>query len=220
MRCCALTAVLLFTCLSCDPTGSAAAGEEKPVFEEGVLLKLLQTRRSIRTYKKGPIPSSARARIEEAMLRAPSSRGRNPWEFVFVDEPTLLDKLSKAKPHGSAMLADAALAIVVCGDEDLSGAWVEDTSIAMIIGHLAAHDAGLGSVWVQIRNRPHDDKTSAEAWIQELLGLPKNLRVEAILSVGLPGEEKPGHPASSLQHNKLHRNRYQAGKQTEPSISR
>src|SRR5512135_530815 len=115
------------------------------------MIEILRFRRSIRKYIKKAIDGESLEIIKEALLRCPSSRGTNPWTFIFVDEADLLARLSKAKEHGSAFLKNAALAIVVCGDETRSDVWVEDCSIAAIVAQLTAHSLGLGSCWVQIR---------------------------------------------------------------------
>lgn len=172
------------------------------------LLDLLRTRRSIRKYEPRPLEPETVALLEEALLRAPSSRGRNPWQFVLVDDPELLAALAKAKPHGSSFLRYAPFAIVICGDEQICDVWVEDCTIAAFIAHLAAHSLGLGSCWIQIRCRSHDDEQSAEQYVQELLGVPAHLKIEAIVAVGHPVEAKPGHELSKLEDGKIHRNRY------------
>ncbi len=143
------------------------------------------------------------------MLRCPSSRGINPWTFIFVDEVDLLAGLSKAKEHGSNFLKNAALAIVVCGDESESDVWVEDCSIAAIVAHLTAHSLGLGSCWVQIRKRSYSIEKTAEEYVRDLLGIPSNLRVESIISIGFPGETKTPVPAEKLPYEKIKVNRYE-----------
>ncbi len=171
------------------------------------MIDLLRTRRSIRKYTNEPISDETRALLQEAVLRAPSSRGRNPWRFVFIDDSELLERLASAKPHGSSFLKGATLAIVVLGDETATDVWVEDCAIVSIIAHLAAHSLGLGSCWVQIRARPHDDQQSAEAYVQELLGIPAHLRVESVIAVGHPAETKPGVAAERLESAKVSWNR-------------
>lgn len=173
------------------------------------MIEILRTRRSIRKYEKRPIDEKSLETLKEALLRSPSSRGINPWTFILVDEAHLLAGLSTAKEHGSAFLKNAALAVVVCGDETDSDVWVEDCSIAAIVAHLTAHSLGLGSCWVQIRNRAHTAEKTAEEYVRELLGIPASLRVESIISVGFPGETRTPVPAEKLQYEKIKHNRYE-----------
>lgn len=170
--------------------------------------RLLRRRRSVRRYRARPIAPAAMKLLEEAVLRAPSSRGLNPWEFVFVTDRGTLRELARAKPHGSSFLAGAGLAIVVCGNPRAADTWIEDCSIASTLAHLAAAALGLGSCWVQIRLRPHDARTSADAFVRRLLGIPRPLRVHSIVAVGVPAARPKGLPPASLPRGKIHRGAY------------
>lgn len=173
------------------------------------MIELIRARRSIRAYTRDPVDKQSVDLLVETLLRAPTSRNNKPWEFVVVDDPQLLAGLATAKEHGSAFLKGAPLAIVVCGDSGKSDVWVEDCSIASILVQMTAQSLGLGSCWVQIRKRPHDRDTTAEALIRELLGLPERLNVEAVIGIGHPAEQRTPVPASDLDYAKVKRNRYE-----------
>ncbi len=168
-----------------------------------MFLDLITTRRSIRKFQSRPVPRETIALLIEAALRSPSSRGIEPWRFVVVDDPVLLEKLSRAKPHGAGFLKTAPLGIVVCADPSKSDVWVEDASIASVFVHLAAHDLGLGSCWIQIRKRARDDGKTAEAHVKEALSLPGHLTIESIIAIGYPDEVKAPHPKTSLPFHKI-----------------
>ncbi len=172
------------------------------------MLDLLRKRRSIRKYTGDSIDKKSVGLLIEALLRAPSSRDIKPWEFIVVDDATLLSKLSEAKDHGSRFLKEARLGIVVCADSTKSDVWVEDCSIASILVQMAAVSLGLGSCWIQIRKRRHNEKRTAEKYIQKLLGLPAHIKVESIISIGHPGEKKKPVEKSRLDYNKVRRNGY------------
>jgi nitroreductase len=172
------------------------------------MIELLRKRRSIRKYTAQPVSRQARDLLVETLLRSPTSRNGKSWEFIVVDDAKLLESLSKAKQHGGAFLKDAALGIVVAADSTKSDVWVEDTAIAAILVQAATEWLGLGSCWIQIRNRPHDAQTTAEGFIQQLLGLPEHIKVTSIISIGHPAEAKPALPASELEHHKVKHNHY------------
>ena len=172
------------------------------------MIELLRKRRSIRKYSDEKIDVESRKILIEAALRAPSARGINPWEFVLVDDRELIVKLSQAKQFGSAFLETAPFAIVVCGDSSKADFWIEDCSIAATIIQLTATSLGLGSCWIQIRNRQHDDDKTAEAYVQELLAIPEHVKVASILAIGHPDETKPTVPAENLQYEKIRDNRW------------
>lgn len=169
-----------------------------------MFLSLVKKRRSIRKYMDKPVEASQIHNLIEAALRSPSSMGTNPWEFIIVTDRTVLEGLSKAKPHGATFLRNAPMAIVVCADPSKSTIWIEDASIASIFIHLAAESLGLGSCWIQIRDRMHDGTKTAEAYIAELLKIPDKIKVEAILALGYPAEKKPPHEQESLQFEKVY----------------
>lgn len=175
-----------------------------------MFIDLLRKRRSIRNYTEEKNDEETLALLQETLLRSPTSRGINPWEFIFVTEPELLQKLSRSKVMGTGFIKNAPLAIVILGDETKSDVWVEDCSIAAINLQLLATDRGLGSCWGQIRNRSHNKSISAETYIRELLGIPPHLRVGMIIAVGHPAETKDPVPEENLDRSKLHENHYQS----------
>ena len=172
------------------------------------MIDLLRARRSIRKYENKSIDKESLDILKEALLRCPSSRGINPWMFVFVDDIRLLNQLAKVKEHGSSFLKDATLGIIVCGDETKSDVWTEDCSIASIVVQLTAQSLGLGSCWIQIRKRAQSQDTTAEEYIQNLLGIPTNFKVESIISIGYPAETKKPVPQQSLEFEKIRYNHY------------
>jgi nitroreductase len=134
--------------------------------------------------------------------------GRDPWEFIVVDDKELLEKLSKAKPHGSSFLKGAAMGIVVCADITKSDVWIEDTSIASTHIYLAAESLGLGACWIQMRERNYSDAMTSGQYISNLLNLPENLEVLSIIATGYPAEEKSPHKKESLKYDRIHNNIY------------
>ena len=168
-----------------------------------MFFELIETRRSIRKFSSCPVEKEKIDRLIEAALRAPSSRDFRPWRFIVVDDPAQLKKLSEAKPHGAAFLKNAALGMIVCGDTTASDVWVEDCAIASTFIHLAAHDLGLGSCWIQIRKRDHSPEKTADTYIRDLLDIPDTLSVESIIAIGYPDEAKPGHKKQSLAYDKV-----------------
>lgn len=173
-----------------------------------MLLDTLKKRRSVRQFEDRQVEQEKIDYLVESMLRSPSSRSLNPWEFVVVQDKEMIKALSKAKPHGASFMKNAPLAIVVCADPDKCDVWIEDCSIASIILHLAAMDLGLGSCWVQIRLRENDSGVMAEEYVAEKLGLPEGMVVEAVIAIGYPKEDKPGHPKESLLYERVHHEKY------------
>jgi nitroreductase len=176
--------------------------------DTSVFLDLLSGRRSIRKFKDRPVAKATIDLLVEAALRAPSSRGLNPWEFIVVTDKDMLTKLAGCKPHGASFLKGAPLGIVVIADPNRCDVWVEDCSIASIFIHLAAHSLGLGSCWIQVRKRMHADGAGAGQHVASLLDIPAGLEVESIVAVGYPDGSLPGHKRESLATHKVHDQKY------------
>ena len=168
------------------------------------MIELLRKRRSVRQFQDRRIEPEKIEVLKEAVLRSPSSRNFDPWEFVFIEDKRVLEALSQSKPHGASFLKDAALGIVVCADEAKCDVWVEDCSIASILAQLTAQSLGLGSCWVQIRNRFYEDGTPSEAYIRRILKIPDIIRVLSIIAVGYPAEQPEPISQESLKDEKIH----------------
>jgi nitroreductase len=169
---------------------------------------LLKSRRSTRKFQKREVEKEKTDTILRSALLSPSSRGRRPWEFVAVTDVGLLKKLSAAKEFGSQFLAGAPLGIVIIADPEVCDVWVEDASIASIIIQLSAQSLDLSSCWIQVRERFHSGDIKAEDYIKEVLGIPAKYRVECMIAIGYPAEEKPRYGDDELLYDKIHVNRF------------
>ena len=157
------------------------------------MLKVLLERRSIRKYKDKKIEEEKLKQILAAGEIAPSGKNKKPWEFLVVEDKEVLKKLSMVKPKGGLFLADTPISIAVIGKEDLSDTWVEDCSIASTFIQLEACNQGLGSCWVQMKNRFTKDGGDAEESAKEILEIPENKRLLCIISLGYPDQERPAY---------------------------
>jgi nitroreductase len=165
---------------------------------------LLKSRRSIRKFQNREVEKGKIDKILKSALLSPSSRSKRPWEFVAVTDKVLLQKLSQCREHSSSFLADAPLGIVVLADPQVCDVWIEDASIASIIIQLSAHSLGLGSCWIQVRERYGSDSIKAGDYIKKVLEIPDKYEVESMIAIGYPAEEKPPYNEDDLLYNKLH----------------
>ena len=154
--------------------------------------ELAQLRRSHRKFTSEEIDGYDVKLILRAGLMSPTSKGQRAWQFVVVDDPMDIEKLSDAKEMGSQFLKGAPLCVVVLGDPIQNDCWVEEGSIAAISMQYQAEDLGLGSCWVQMRGRGLSDGTSADTVIRGILDIPENFNVLCVLGFGhKAGERKP-----------------------------
>ena len=172
------------------------------------LLELMKSRRSIRKYKADVLSEEDITAILQAGMLSASGRARRPWEFIVVEDKAVLQQMAGCRAGAVKMLKEAACAIVVVGNSDVTDVWVEDCSIAMSNMHLMAHALGLGSCWVQGRLRKADDGRDTDEYVRSILGYPENYKLLAILTVGVPNEEKDTYELDKLPVEKIHRERF------------
>jgi nitroreductase len=149
------------------------------------MLDVLYDRRSIREYTDEPVTDDQVVAMLKAAMAAPSVQNLRPWHFVVVRKRKLLDKLAQVHKY-AYMLEKSPLAIVICGDQEVSERhWVEDTCAATENVLLAATALGLGGVWISLYPKKKHQKV-----VRELLDIPDHVGVLCIVAVGRPAAEK------------------------------
>jgi nitroreductase len=147
----------------------------------------LLNRRSIRKYKDKQVPKETIDKILEAAMYAPSARNLQPWHFVVISKRDMLDKLSEVHPYAK-MLKEAPVAILVCGDQSIDetvGYLSQNCAAATQNILLAAHELGLGSVWLGVY--PREPRILA---MKELFNLPEHILPISLIVIGYSDEEK------------------------------
>ena len=134
----------------------------------------VRTLLAVRSYQKKPIPDALVRRIVEAGRLTGSGMNRQPWHFVVIRDPESLRRLGGMASSGS-YVAQAPLAIAVATDRTRFA--VSDASRAIQSMLLTAWGEGVGSNWVGFGGLEP---------VKDLLGIPADLDVLAILPFGYP----------------------------------
>jgi nitroreductase len=141
------------------------------------VFEAIQKRRSARAYLPDPVPEDKLERILEAGRIAPSASNIQPWHFIVVRDEHKREKLAKSGVF-ARFLSQSPVVIVGCGNRKASPKWsIVDTAIAMQNVVLAATGEGLGTYWVG---------SFKEEEVKELLNIPDEMNVIALLAVGYP----------------------------------
>ena len=172
--------------------------------------ELIKKRRSTRKFTEEELTQDEVVLLLKAALMSPSSKRSNCWQFVVVDDREMLARLSRCKAHGVELLEGAPLAVVVLADPLASDVWIEDASIASLMIQLEAEDLGLGSCWVQVRERSTAEGVPADEVVRELLDIPLQMQVLSIIAVGHKAVERKPFDEDNLQWEKVHINKYGA----------
>jgi nitroreductase len=164
----------------------------------------ITNRRSIRKFTDEPLKPGQVETILKAALKSPSSKSKNPWQFLLVEDKEMLRKLSLCKRTGSKPVEGCALAVIVMADPLASNVWIEDASIVSIMMQLQAEDLGLGSCWIQIRERYTEEDVSSGEYIRELFDIPAQLQVLSVIVFGNKAQDRPPFDEDKLQWEKIH----------------
>jgi nitroreductase len=166
--------------------------------------QLITNRRSIRKFTDDSLKPEQVEAILKAALKSPSGKGKNPWQFLLVEDKEMLRQLSLCKSSGSKLVEGCALAIIVLVDPLVSDVWIEDASIASVMMQLQAEDLGLGSCWIQIRERYTEEDIPSGEYIRELFDIPIQLQVLSVIVFGNKAQERPPFDDDKLQWEKVH----------------
>lgn len=148
------------------------------------VLNMIKERGTIRKYKDKPIPKNKLTKVLEAARFAQSAANRQPWEFIVVADPSMKKKLVDAS-RGQSFVGEAAAIIVCLADPKRSAkvgpfeGFLIDLAIAIENMVLTAWSIDLGSCWIGAFN---------EDEVKDLLGIPMQLRVVSLLTLGYPDE--------------------------------
>ena len=167
-------------------------------------LEAIKTRRSIRKFSDRAVEPEKLRQVLEAAQIAPSWANMQCWRFVVVQDPATRARISELSyveaffvPRGyktnpaQKALADAPVVIVACADPTQSGDlrgehyYMTDVGIAAENLMLAAHELGLGSVFVGVFD---------EEKLGDLLDIPPEIRIIGLFPLGYPQEEAKAAP--------------------------
>ena len=151
-------------------------------------LEAIHTRRSIRRFAETPVTDEQVEVLLKAAMAAPSAKNEQAWRFVVIRNREILEEIRRQHPY-AGMLATAPLAIAVLGDRTHlthPDYWVVDCSAASQNLLLAAHELGLGAVWLGVF--PREERMNE---LTRILHLPEHLPPLNLIAVGVPAEQKP-----------------------------
>ncbi len=165
------------------------------------LIENIKTRRSIRTYTKQNIEKSQILLLLESAMYAPSAHNEQPWQFIVVDDTSILEKISWFH-QWITMAKEAPVGILVCWDlnKDVAGGfWIQDCAAATQNILLTAHNLWLGTVWTGI----YPQKDIIEKF-SSFFKLPEHIVPFAFIPLGYPaGEWRAGN---RFKEEKIHWN--------------
>jgi len=164
------------------------------------MLEIIKRRRSIRNYQKKEIENEKLDEILKAAMFAPTAKNLRPWEFIIVKDEEIKIQFSKATRY-SSFAKDAPVVIVICYDMAKGNRFKEDCSICAQNIYLEAVNQGLGTCFIQIAEGTEGSVGEPEAFIKNLLDIPRSYRVQCLMPLGYP-ERYPALHKEELLYDK------------------
>jgi nitroreductase len=183
-------------------------------------------RRSIRTYSPEPIPRADLEQILNVVSLAPSAFNAQPWRFVVVEDAELKAKLAAVAFNQRQVTSAPAVIVLYTDVEDLMktvadvvhpGLPIEqrEKTARTISGFLSGKSETEREDWGAVQGNIAlgylmlaaaglNYQTSAmggfdPAGVKQLLGLPSNVRVNALVAIGKGVEEGFPHHRHSVE---------------------
>jgi nitroreductase len=158
---------------------------------------LILSRESIRNYDpERPVPKKILEKIMDAGRLAPSACNIQPWKFLVVSSPEMLNKVRAC--YSRNWFRDAPHILIVVGLKDK--AWKRsydgynsiETDVAIAMTHLilAAENEGVGTCWIEAYN---------PAILREALSLSEDQLVFGITPLGYT---RPGFNKNAVKNRK------------------
>ena len=161
-------------------------------------LALLKSRRSIRKYKNTPVEQEKLYMCLEAAQWAPSASNKQPWEFMIVKEQKIREKLAEMHPYAKFVSESPVVFLPLTNPRIHVKYHQSDTALATMHFMIQAHSLGLGTCWAGVINSDIEPK------IKDLLKIPDNLHVLALVAVGYANHTRTSSrkPLDDLIHYK------------------
>lgn len=160
---------------------SCSQKDEKQITKKEAALSVIYNRKSVRSFiKDRPVSDEDVQALIKAGMSAPSGKDTRPWEFVIINDRSILDKMAEELPTAK-MLSQAPMAIVVCGDTIRSSYWYLDCSAATENILLAAEAMELGGVWTAAY--PYRDRM---ATVIKHTNMPAQVLPLVVIPIGYP----------------------------------
>ena len=142
----------------------------------------IRTKRMVREFETRPLDPEHLTRIVDAGRHAGSSKNQQRWDFIVIEDRTILERLAKVGPFAGHLAGAAAAVALVTPDPNapkapLSIVW--DAGLAAQNMMLAAWELGVGSCPATVYE---------QEMAREILGYPQDRFCGYILSLGYPAQ--------------------------------
>jgi nitroreductase len=166
------------------------------MMEGNEMLRLIESRQSERAFTDRPVEKEKIERITEAGRLSPSACNGQPWKFIVVDDPDLVQKVAGATESEllriNMFVRQAPVIIVVVREKSnfnsRAGDLIKRKDYSLV-------DTGIATASMVYQAAAEGLGTCIIGWLDEykmrkLLGIPGKKRVELVICVGYTDNQK------------------------------
>ncbi len=155
------------------------------------VLEAIKNRREITSYQDREIEKEVLEAVVDATYFAPTGNNLPSKDIIVVTDPEKLVALKDTTPF-MPWIAHSKAAIAITGRPDISKYWLQDSSIATGYCWLEAVEKGLVGAFGAIYHAEDPEESERrESHARNVLGIPNDRKVVAIIGLGYPDETKP-----------------------------
>lgn len=156
--------------------------------------EVIETRRSVRSYRSDPIPDDVLERVLKGAQCAPSANNVQPWRYIVVKDEKTRKKIADIS-FSQAFIGEAPVVVVCCAKNyHDSYSWIADhmflvdSTISFDHLTLAARNEGLGTCWIGAFDHPQ---------LKELLDVPAGYDIVVLTPLGYPKSSSAFKPTKN-----------------------
>lgn len=157
------------------------------------LEEVISSRRSIRKYTDQTVSRDILDRIVSNGLKAPSGMNRQSYELRIVDDPALLEAISRScNPAKKSIFVGATAVVFIAHDPEYDLSQVDCGLLAQNM-MLSAQSLGLGSCCMGAPVRQMLDSKRCAPYLQQL-GFSEGYKLLIAIALGYPAESPAPRP--------------------------
>lgn len=160
------------------------------------LLRLFETRQSVRAYADKPVEKEKLMRCIEAARLAPSASNAQPWKYIIIDDPGLkidvADNISGGVIPINHFTRQAPVIIAVVQER---ANWSSSTGQFLKRINYPLIDIGISAIQFCLQATAEGLGTCLLGWfnqkkVKRLLNIPRNKRLELMITLGYPASDE------------------------------
>jgi nitroreductase len=149
-------------------------------------MKIIDERRSVRSFSDQKVEEEKILNILKAAMQAPSAKNQQPWEFVVIENYSVLKQLVSVSNYEKFEKGASVAIVVLAKTKDLKSEkfFPQDLGASIENLLLEAVEQGLGATWLGVY--PKEERVEA---LNDILDLKEDVIPFALIALGYPKKE-------------------------------